>query len=368
MKKNFRFYDNRQKYLLFVTTTNEKNQIADAVRPYVNKIKPQKPGIKIFDAGMGDGSLLMNVMRQCHVSHPNIPLLVSTKEISIEDVRLGLEKLPDRFVEHKNTVFVISNLHYSEAANLKSDNLQKQKKINWHVVKLKGDTSIEFSQQLRKQNEFLEKKWNIEINKKTGNPTYKEPSVMVIYREDQEFNVNELIPTKNNSENKFDLIIASQPYRSRITAEKKVRYVIEPMIKALKSKGKLLTIHASGKDPANDIIKKIWPKEDPFPSLGNSIIAYLKKNLDKEILQKLSFKDKKNIKCKLRALPNEISGSIATSLIFSAWNAAIYVNQMDDDKVMNAEKKSNYEKIVKNILAKNKGLYFNNEIFVIEKK
>ena len=67
MKKNFRFYDNRQKYLLFVTTTNEKNQIADAIRPYVNKIKPQKPGIKIFDAGMGDGSLLMNVMRQCHV-------------------------------------------------------------------------------------------------------------------------------------------------------------------------------------------------------------------------------------------------------------------------------------------------------------
>ena len=48
MKKNFRFYDNRQKYLLFVTTTNEKNQIADAIRPHVNKIKPQKPGIKIF--------------------------------------------------------------------------------------------------------------------------------------------------------------------------------------------------------------------------------------------------------------------------------------------------------------------------------
>ena len=37
-------------------------------------------------------------------------------------------------------------------------------------------------------------------------------------------------------------------------------------------------------------------------------------------------------------------------------------------KVMKAEKKSNYEKVVKNIVAKNKGLYFNNEIFVIEKK
>ncbi len=368
MKKNFRFYDNRQKYLLFVTTTDEKNRLADAIRLYVNKIKPNKPGIKIFDAGMGDGSLLMNVMRQCHESNPTIPLLISTKEISIEDVRLGLEKLPDRFIEHKNTVFIISNLHYAEAADLRSKNQFKQKKINWNVVKLKGNTSLEFAQQLRKQNDFLEKKWNIEINKKTGNPTYKEPSVMVIYREDQEFNVNELIPTKNNSKNKFDLIIASQPYRSRISAEKKVQYVIEPMIRALKSKGKLLTIHAAGKDPANEIIKKIWPKENPFPSLTNSIISYLKKNLDKDLLSKLSFHEKKNIKCKLRALPSEISGSIATSLVFSAWNASIYVNQIDDDKVMKVEKTRNYEKIVQNVVAKNKGLYFNNEIFVIEKK
>ena len=96
------------------------------------------------------------------------------------------------------------------AANLKSKNEVKQKKINWNIIKLKGDTSLEFAQQLRKQNEFLEKKWNIEINKKSGNHTYKEPSVMVIYREDQEFNVNELIPTNKKSDNNFDLIIASQ--------------------------------------------------------------------------------------------------------------------------------------------------------------
>ena len=368
MKKNFRFYDNRQKYLLFVTTTNEKNIIADYIRPYIKKINPKKPGIKIFDAGMGDGSLLMNVMRQCHEAKPTIPLLISTKEISIEDVRLGLEKLPDRFVEHKNTVFVISNLHYAEAAKLSSNNKIKQKKINWNVVKLKGNTSIDFAEQLVKQNPFLEKKWNIEINKKTGNPTYKEPSVMIIYREDQEFNVNELIPTKHNPVNKFDLIIAAQPYRSRISAEKKVKYVIEPMIKALKPKGKLLTIHASGNDPTNEIIKKIWPKENPFPTLSDSIIKYLKTNLDKSLLNKIVFKDKKNIKCKLRTLPNEISGSIATSLVFSAWNASIYVNQMDDDKVMQVEKSIKYKKIVEKIIAKNKGLFFYNEIFVIEKK
>ena len=82
----------------------------------------------------------------------------------------------------------------------------------------------------------------------------------------------------------------------------------------------------------------------------------------------ITAKDKKNIKCKLRALPNEISGSIATSLIFSAWNAAVYVNQISDEQIMNAERKKYYQKVVKDIVNKNKGLYFNNELFVIEKK
>ena len=174
MKKNFRFFDNRQKYLLFVTTTNEKNKIADALKPIVQKLKPKFPALKIFDAGMGDGSLLMSVMRQCHQKMPQIPLLVSTKEISMEDVRLGLEKLPDRFVEHKNTVFVISNLNYVESTALKSNDKKKQKKMNWKIVKLKGNSSLDFSNQLRKLNqEFLSKKWQIERNPKNGNPTYK---------------------------------------------------------------------------------------------------------------------------------------------------------------------------------------------------
>ena len=368
MRKNFRFFDNRQKYLLFVTTTDEKNRIADAIHPYIKKIKPRKPGIKIFDAGMGDGSLLMNVMRQCHQEKPNIPLLVSTKEISMEDVRLGLEKLPDRFVEHKNTVFVVSNLHYSEAASLTSKNESKQKKINWKTIKLKGKTSIDFDNQLRKLNVFLEKNWQIERDNKSGNSTYKTPSVLVIYRKDQEFILNDIIPTKINSKNTFDLIIASQPYRSRITAEKKVKYVIEPMLRALATKGKLLTIHACGKDPANQIIQKLWPEENPFASLSEDIIKYIKSNLDEYFVKQFSFKKKQQIRCNLRALPNEIKGGISTSIIFSAWNAAVYVNQIDETKILRAQKSVHYENIVSEIIDKYKGLYFNNELFVIEKK
>ena len=369
MKKNFRFFDNRQKYLLFVTTTNEKNKIADAIKQYVSKLKPTYPALKIFDAGMGDGSLLMNVMRQCHQKMPHIPMLVSTKEISMEDVRLGLDKLPDRFIEHKNTVFVISNLNYEESTLLKSKNKLKQKKINWKVVKLKGNSSLDFSIQLRKLNQnFLNKKWQIERNEKTGNPTYKEPSVIIIYRKDQEFSLKNIIPKKNNGKNNYDLIIASQPYRSRISAEKKVKYVIYPMIKALNKKGKLIIVHACGNDPANKIIKKIWPKDKPFPTLYKSILKYIRLNTNKDILKNLKFSKRKIVRYILRALPNEISGGIATSLIFSAWNASIYVNQISDEEIMKIEKTKNYQKIVNQIVRKYKGLYFNNELFVIEKK
>ena len=98
------------------------------------------------------------------------------------------------------------------------------------------------------------------------------------------------------------------------------------------------------------------------------LIRYIKNNTDNEILKSLKFNKKQTIKYVLRALPNEISGGIATSLIFSAWNAAVYVNQISDEQIMNAERKKYYQKIVKDIVNKNKGLYFNNELFVIEKK
>ena len=241
--------------------------------------------------------------------------------------------------------------------------------MNWKVVKLTGNSSLDFSAQLRRLNqEFLSKKWQVERNPKTGNPTYKEPSVIVIYRKDQEFVLKDVIPKKNNGKNYYDIIIASQPYRSRVTAEKKVKFVIEPMIKSLEKNGKLIVVHACGGDPANKIIKQVWPKENPFPSLYPAIIRYLKSNLTREILKEIKFYKSKKFKYMLRALPNEISGGIATSVIFSAWNAAVYVNQMTDEQIFKAEKSKNYQKIVQKIVNKHKGLYFNNELFVIQRK
>ena len=60
---NFRFFENRQKYLLFVHTCSEKRVIADRVALELASIHPRPPALRVFDAGVGDGTVLARVMR-----------------------------------------------------------------------------------------------------------------------------------------------------------------------------------------------------------------------------------------------------------------------------------------------------------------
>ena len=92
----FRFFDNRQKYLLFVSTCSEKTEIASRVSLELTNLQPSPPALRLFDAGVGDGTVLSRVMRALHARFPTMPLYVVAKEISYEDVRMMLEKMADR--------------------------------------------------------------------------------------------------------------------------------------------------------------------------------------------------------------------------------------------------------------------------------
>jgi hypothetical protein len=113
--RGFRFYDNRQKYLLFVTTCGEKWVVAQRVGMELANIHPRPPAIRVFDAGVGDGTVLARVMRAMHTRFATMPFYIVGKEISLEDVRLTLEKMPDRLFEHPATVLIMTNMYYSEA-------------------------------------------------------------------------------------------------------------------------------------------------------------------------------------------------------------------------------------------------------------
>ncbi len=106
----FRFFDNREKYLLFVTTCSEKWAVGERVGQELAHITPRPPALRLFDAGMGDATVLTRVMRHIHRRFPAVPALIVAKEVSLEDVRLGLEKMADRFFEHPETVLVITNM------------------------------------------------------------------------------------------------------------------------------------------------------------------------------------------------------------------------------------------------------------------
>ena len=175
------------------------------------------------------------------------------------------EKLADRFVEHPNMVFTISNLHYSEAGHLKSNNESKQQNMNWSSIALDGDSSFGFYEQLRQLGPLLKENWRVEENKQ-GNTTYENPSVICIYRKDHEFTLDQIIPSKNESINEFDLVIVSQAYRSRASVEKKVNNVIKPMVNLLAPNGKMVAFHSYGNDPGLNAINQLWPEENPFPN------------------------------------------------------------------------------------------------------
>lgn len=107
----FRFYDNREKYLLFVTTTNEKDKIAQRVGRELELLSPSPPAMRLFDAGMGDATVLHQVLEEMHHRYPTIPFVVVGKEISMEDTRLSLMKLHTRFAEHPETVVIVTNMY-----------------------------------------------------------------------------------------------------------------------------------------------------------------------------------------------------------------------------------------------------------------
>ena len=366
-----RFYDNRQKYLAFVNTCNEKWQVAKRAALELEHLLPSPPALRVFDAGMGDGTVLSHTLRALHQQYPTLPFYVVGKEISLEDVRLSLEKLPDRLVEHPASVFVFTNLYYAEAPWLTPRDEEKAKNINYRYVELDGSCAYEYGQQLGSMDDFLVDAWQSKASPKTGNPLYSKPSVLVIYRKDQRFLLDSVIPQREPQRADFDLVLASQPWRARMDAEFKVKYVLGPLTKALGPGGRLLAVHSIGSDPGLELIREIWADEDPFQVNRHELLRKLDSMLGDEADQfelGASPDEQAIFQFRMHTLPDEIAESIGTSTLYAAWNAAIYVAQIEDQRHEAALSGSDYLEATARILHKHNGLWFNNESFVVSRK
>ena len=370
-KKNFRFFDNRQKYLIFVSTCSEKEVISKRIGMELGHIKPKPPAIRIFDAGMGDGTVLAGVMREMHHRYPTMPFYISGKEISLEDVRICLSKMSDRLFEHPASVLVFTNLFYSEAPWLKPKSMASSNSMVWKEVALQGGSSHEFAEQLNELRGFLDENWQAGHSPKTGNPIYERPTVLIIYREDHKFLLSDVIPKQDVKKADYDLVLASQPYRLRVSSEVKSRNVLLPLVRSLGRGGRLIGIHSSGDDPGHQILKEIWPNDNPFVSDRHSLLKAVKNELGSDARHyniKANSDNRSIFKYTMHSLPSELEASIGTSTLFAAWNAATYVGQIDEQRLEAAMKSVDYLSITQKALKKYGGLWFNDESYTISRK
>jgi hypothetical protein len=367
-QRNFRFFDNRQKYLLFVNTCSEKWEIANRVSLELASIHPRPPAVRVFDAGVGDGTVLSRVMRSMHDRFPTMPFYVVAKEISLEDIRLTLQKMADRFIEHPATAVVLTNLAYAEAPWLTVKSVSAATSMVWHEVALEGNTAHAFEQQITGLESFLGENWKARVSPKSGNPVYERPVVLVLYRADHKFLLDQIVPKPGGTVADYDLVIASQPYRARSSLEFKAKRVLAPLARALGSSGRLIAIHSHGRDPGMEIIHRVWPNDHPFTHSRHDLLKAVKQELGPagRDLNFNAYSDQRSLfRYEMHTLPTEISSSIGTSTLLAAWNAAIYVAQIEDDRLADVNSDRRYIDATRDVLQKHGGLWFYDESFVI---
>lgn len=366
-----RFFDSRAAYLLFSTATNEKPVVAARIGEELDRIEPGEKAVRVLDAGMGDATVLTEVMRRLHRTFPHVPWLIVGKEISIEDVRLSLDKMADRLLEHPETVFVVTNMSYRESPSLVPS--RGEVGLSWTTVPLEGSTAYDFSGQIRDLYPALVEDWAVRTSEKTGNPVYVRPSVLVIYRKDREFILSDVIPRPGEGlEPGYQLIIASQPYRARTSVEQKMKTVVAPLARALAPGGRMVVVHSHGNDPGLEIIRGVWPDEDPFQTnrhvLAEAAGVHLVEPGDQHLVFEPITDEEAIIRYQLHAMPSEVQEHIGTSLIVAAWNAAAYVAQIDEERLSDALASGRYVPATRSVIQRYEGVWFNDEAFVISRR
>ncbi len=147
--------------------------------------------------------------------------------------------------------------------------------------------------------------------------------------------------------------------------------MLKPLAEALAPGGRMLTVHSHGRDPGLEIIRRIWPEENPFQHDRHRILHQMKARLGRRH-RDLTFKayaDRRSIfHYHMHTLPSEIGDNIGTSTLLAAWNAAIYVAQIEDHRLEGVMSDLGYLHATRDVLNQYGGLWFYDESFVVTRR
>ena len=211
----------------------------------------------------------------------------------------------------------------------------------WHEVALTGNTAHEFEQQITELEPFLAENWKAGVSPKTGNPVYERPVVLVIYREDHKFLLDPIIPKPRRHARRL---------RSghRLAALSRARLArVQGQARDRAARARARAGRPADRHPFARPRSRAWRSSRRS---GRATIRSLhdRHQILKAVKQELgpagrdlnfnAYADNRSLfRYDMHTLPTEITGiSIGTSTLFAAWNAAIYVAQVEDDRLAEA--------------------------------
>lgn len=363
------YHEEREKRMVFTNSCNEKWVIADRALQATNDIKVSQPGFRIFESNLGEGRTLARLLRGLHKTHPTIPFLVVAKKHGLDDLRVSMGNMIDRFLEHPMTVLVITNMYFREAVSFFAQSMPVAMSINWKEVALEGTTGFDFQNQISALHEDFSEDWSV-IRGDSGQVEYERPNVLMIYRQDHRFLLNEIIPKPGYHAPQYDFILASHAYRHAAEYAIKIERVLLPLSTNLAPGGKMLVIQSHDQNPAREILDEFWSRKEVPIESRERLIQSLKKMLstNRGDYRFSGITDNKSLfRYDMHSLPRDPHEHIGTAALQNAWDNAVYVGQVPHnlvDKIVRDPTKR-YIDVTRDVIEKNQGLWFTNESFVV---
>jgi hypothetical protein len=133
----------------------------------------------------------------------------------------------------------------------------------------------------------------------------------------------------------------------------------------------MVVMQSTGKDPGMEIIRTLWPDEEPFQTPRNLLLQTLHAQLGEAHpdLRFLSYPDSRaEFRYDLQLQSSQVTSSIGTSTLMAAWNAVTYVAQVDDERLREVMGRRDYLDVTEAVLYKYNGLWFIDESFIVSRK
>jgi hypothetical protein len=118
-------------------------------------------------------------------------------------------------------------------------------------------------------------------------------------------------------------------------------------------------------------IRKVWPDENPFQTSRHDILRAVRADLGRDArhFNFNAYADQRaEFRYNMHTLPTEIAAGIGTSTLLAAWNAAVYVAQIDDERLAIELGARRYIDATREVLQAHGSLWFLDESYVISRK